>query len=516
MKENVSAILQGKLPTKCKDPRSFTIPCTIGNSKFENALLDLGASINVMPSSLYKKLCTKTELKTDGVTILLTDRSHVYPKGVLEDVLVQVGRFQYPADFYILDIGEAPNAQLILGRPFMCTAQTRIDMARGELSMDFDNETIKFNMFEMMRYPMDTEMCYALSTTGDVAQKYFELMKEDELETLISQGIGIDKEGNFEVIVEGSGKEETLPIIISSKLTSEQEEKVVKVVSKHMKAIGWCLANIRGISPTLCVHRIHLGEGAKHVRIPQCRLNPPMMEVVKKEVIKLLDNGIIYPMRRTSWCLKEPSLRLSFGQCNAPGTFQRCMMSIFSDYVGKIIEVFMDDFSVFGVDFDGCLINLGLILQRCEEINLVLNWEKCHFMVTQGIVLGHKDIPFEFNDKCKLAFEELKSKLTSFPILQAPDWNSPFEIMCDASDYAVGAVLGQWKGKKVHAIYYASRTLNDAQLNYATTEKELLAVVFALEKFRSYLLGTKVIVYTDHAALKYLLAKKEAKPRLIH
>ncbi|KAM1242862.1 hypothetical protein ACFX2G_035170 [Malus domestica] len=87
--------------------------------------------------------------------------------------------------------------------------------------------------------------------------------------------------------------------------------------------------------------------------------------------------------------------------------------------------------------------------------------------------------------------------------------------MCDASDYALGAVLGQRKDKQPHVIYYASRTLNDAQLNYSTTEKELLAVVFALDKFRSYLLGTKVIIYTDHAALKYLLTKKEAKPRLI-
>ncbi|MDD0148378.1 Ty3/Gypsy family RNase HI domain-containing protein, partial [Shigella flexneri] len=96
-----------------------------------------------------------------------------------------------------------------------------------------------------------------------------------------------------------------------------------------------------------------------------------------------------------------------------------------------------------------------------------------------------------------------------------PDWSLPFELMCDASDYAVGAVLGQRKDKLPYAIYYASRTLNDAQMNYSTTEKELLAVVFALEKFRSYLLGTKVTIFTDHAALKYLMTKKEAKPRLI-
>jgi hypothetical protein len=99
--------------------------------------------------------------------------------------------------------------------------------------------------------------------------------------------------------------------------------------------------------------------------------------------------------------------------------------------------------------------------------------------------------------------------------MQPPDWNLPFEIMCDTSDYVVGAVLGQRKEGKVHAFYYASKTLNEAQVNYATMEKELLAVVFAFEKFRSYIVNSKVIVYTDHAAIKYLLSKKDANPRLI-
>ena len=100
-------------------------------------------------------------------------------------------------------------------------------------------------------------------------------------------------------------------------------------------------------------------------------------------------------------------------------------------------------------------------------------------------------------------------------IMQIPDWSSPFEIMCDASNYVVSAILGQRVDKVPHAIYYASKTLHDAQLSYTTTEKELLAVVFALEKFRSYLLASKVIVYSDHAALRHLLSKKDAKPRLI-
>jgi hypothetical protein len=249
------------------------------------------------------------------------------------------------------------------------------------------------------------------------------------------------------------------------------------------------------------------------------------------------------------------------------------MIAVFSEFIEEIVEVFMNDFSVYGKTFMDCLENLDKVLTRCAEVDLVLNWEKCHFMVKQGIVVGHvisergievdkakvetveqlppptdvkslrsflghvgfyrrfikdfskitkrlthllqKDVAFDFDEKCLAAFRTMKSALVSAPIIQPLDWSQPFEIMCDASDYTVGAVLGQRKKGRVRAVYYASKTLNGVQLNYATTEKELLAVVFAFEKFRSYIVNSKVIVYTDHAAIKYLLAKKEAKPRLI-
>jgi hypothetical protein len=125
-----------------------------------------------------------------------------------------------------------------------------------------------------------------------------------------------------------------------------------------------------------------------------------------------------------------------------------------------------------------------------------------------------KDVAFNFDEKCLAAFRTLKSALVSAPIIQPPDWSQPFEIMCDASDYAVGAVLGQRKEGRVHTVYYARKTLSGAQLNYATTEKELLAVVFAFKKFRSYIVNSNVIVYTDHAVIKYLLAKK-VKDRMV-
>jgi hypothetical protein len=236
--------------------------------------------------------------------------------------------------------------------------------------------------------------------------------------------------------------------------------------------------------------------------------------------------------------------RMPFGLCNAPATFQRCMQAIFSDLIEQRIEVFMDDFSVFGPSFDCCLKNLDIVLKRCVETNLILNWEKCHFMVTEDIVLGHKisskgievdkakvevieklpppvnvkgirsflghagfyrrfikdfskiakplsnllnkDKSFNFDSSCLISFEELKQRLITAPVIIAPDWTLDFELMCDASDYAVGAVLGQRKNKIFHAIHYASKVLNDAQVNYATTEKVLLAIVYALEKFRSY------------------------------
>ena len=126
-----------------------------------------------------------------------------------------------------------------------------------------------------------------------------------------------------------------------------------------------------------------------------------------------------------------------------------------------------------------------------------------------------KDTQFEWTKDCQQAFEKITTLLTSAPIMQPPNWSLPFELMCDASDYAVGAILGQKKEGKSFVIYYASGTLNSAQMNYTTTEKELLAVIFALDKCHSYLIGSSTVVYSDHAAVSYLMSKQDAKLRLI-
>ena len=233
----------------------------------------------------------------------------------------------------------------------------------------------------------------------------------------------------------------------------------------------------------------------------------------------------------------------------------------------------MDDITIYGESFDECLIHLQTVLHRCIENNLMMNWEKFHFMVNQGILLGHvisekgievdkakielisklpsptnvktvrqflrhvgfyrrfiqnfskiskplykileKDAKFEWDTECQQRFEELKAYLTTAPIVRAPNWQLPFEVMCDASDLAVEGILRQRAEGKPYVVYYANKTLNEAQRNYTTTEKELLAVVYALDKFHAYLIGSDIIIFTYHSALKYMFSKKNAKSRLI-
>ncbi|KAM1993211.1 hypothetical protein ACFX16_009575 [Malus domestica] len=193
--ENVSAMLQRKLPPKCKDPGSFTIPCVIGKTKFEQCMLDLGASINVMPYSIYASM-NLGELKNDGVIIQLADRSNAYPKGVLEDVLVQVGDLIFPADFYVLDMEDSPYSTplpILLGRPFMKTAQTKIDVAKGELTMEFGDELIKFKVPEYVKNPNDVRSCFAIDVIKNVGKEHScAPIKKDVPRCITKEGIGVE------------------------------------------------------------------------------------------------------------------------------------------------------------------------------------------------------------------------------------------------------------------------------------------------------------------------------------
>ncbi|KAM1559980.1 hypothetical protein TB1_003250 [Malus domestica] len=192
--ENVSAILQRKLPPKCKDPGSFTIPCVIGNTRFKSAMLDLGAFINVMPYSIYVSM-NLGELKHDGVIIQLADRSNAYPKGVLEDVLVQVDHLVFPADFYVLEMDEsdhAPSLPILLGRPFMKTAQTNIDVAKGLVTMAFSGDMISFKISESIETPNVVDSCCAIDKIAKIGPDHSAPSTKDASRTMQGEGIGVE------------------------------------------------------------------------------------------------------------------------------------------------------------------------------------------------------------------------------------------------------------------------------------------------------------------------------------
>ncbi|GJR56959.1 reverse transcriptase domain-containing protein [Tanacetum coccineum] len=690
LNENCSAVILNKLPKKLGDPGRFLIPCEFSGINTCNALADLGPSINLMPYSVWKNLFLP-ELTPTCMTLEQADRSISEPIGIAEDVYVTVGKFQFLADFVVVDFEPDPRVPLILGRSFLKTSHALIDVYEGEITLRVGREAITFNLDQTSRYtanynhmtanrldvidmaceeysqevlgfsnvsasgnstpyydPIVSTSSPTLTPFGDSDFLLFEeadsfLAIEDDptspevdptyydpngdillLEAILNSNPSPPppNQGNYfpetrkdlkiceannekssvneppEVelkdlpphleyaFLEGNDK---LPVIIVKDLKNEEKAALIEVLKSHKRAIAWKLSDIKGIDLEFCTHKILMEEDYEPTVQHQRRVNPKIHDVIKKEVEKLLDAGLIYPISDSPWIPIDPKdqekttftclygtfayRRMPFRLCNAPGTFERCMMAIFHDMIEKTMEVFMDDFSVFEDSFFTCLSHLDKMLKRCEDTNLVLNWEKNHFTVKEGIVLGHKfsksgievdrakvdviaklphpttvrgirsflghagfyrrfiqdfskiarpmthllekETPFFFSKECIESFNTLKRKLTEAPILIAPDWDLPFKLMCDASDFAIGAVLGQRKNKHFQPIHYASKTMTEAQAHYTTTEKELLAVVYAFEKFRSYLVLSKSIVYTDHSAIKYLFAKKDAKPRLM-
>ncbi|GJX52286.1 reverse transcriptase domain-containing protein [Tanacetum coccineum] len=712
LNENCSAVILNKLPKKLGDPGRFLIPCEFYGINTCNALADLGASINLMPYSVWKNI-SFPELTPTCMTLELADRSISEPIGIAEDVHVTVGKFQFPADFVVVDFEPDPRVPLILGRNFLKTSRALIDVSRalidvyeGEITLRVGKEAITFNLDQTSRYtanynhmtanridvielaseeysqevlgfsdsvaygnpspyynPIVSNSSPTLTPFGDsdfllleeanafiaiddepisreIDATYYDpegdilileaLLNSEPLPPLpnhkdYSPGIqkelkvveaktvksSIDEPPEVELkdlpphleyaFLEGDDK---LPVIIAKDLKDEEKATLIKVLKSHKRAIAWKLSDIKGVDPEFCTHKILMEEDYEPTVQSQRRVNPKIHDVIKKEVEKLLDAGLIYPISDSPWvspvhcvpkkggitvvknddndliptrlvtgwrvCIDYRKLneatrkdhfplpfmdqmlerlagnqyycfldgfsgyfqipidpkdqekttftcpygtfayrRMPFGLCNAPGTFQRCMMAIFHDMIEKTMEVFMDDFS-----------------------------EKSHFMVKEGIVLGHKisksgievdrakveviasppspihvkgmarsflghvgfyrrfiqdfskiarpmthllekETPFFFSKECIESFNTLKRKLTEAPILIAPDWDLPFELMCDASDFAIGAVLGQRKNKHFQPIHYASKTMTEAQAHYTTTEKELLAVVYA-------------------------------------
>nr|GEY59723.1 reverse transcriptase domain-containing protein [Tanacetum cinerariifolium] len=540
--EHYSAVILNKLPRKLGDPGKFLIPCEFPGMDERLALADLGASINLMPLFLWQGL-SLPELTPTCMTLELADRSVSKPIGIAKDVSVKTGRalidvhngeltlcIKNKAITYNMDQTSRYSANY---NQMMANKINVIDMACEEYSQEvldfFDviasgNPTpyddliisitsptltpfgdIDFLLFEeadAFLAILNSEPLPPLPNHKQYMPSFKKELKVCEAKTVKAS---VDEPPDVELkdlpphieytFLEGDNK---LPVIIAKELGNEEKSALIKVLKSHKRAIAWKLSDIQGINLEFCTHKILMEEDYKPAVQHQIRVNPKIHDVIKKEVEKLLDAGLIYPIFDSPWaspvhcvpkkggftvveneeneliptrlvtrwrvCIDYRKLneatrkdhfplpfmdqmlerlagneyycfldgfsgyfqfpidprdqekttftcpygtfayrRMLFGLCNAPGTFQRCMLAIFHDMVEKTMEVFTDDFSIFGNSFENCLSHLDKMLQRCEDTNLCLNWEKSHFMVKEGTVLGHKISKNEIKgDKAKV------------------------------------------------------------------------------------------------------------------
>ena len=329
-----SVVLKKNLPEKMKDQGSFTIPCTIGGFEIQKALCDSGAIINLMPLSVARKL-SLGELTPTTVTLQMADRTMEKLKGIIEDVLVKVRKFVFPIDFFILDIEEDSQVPLLLERPFLATGAALIDMQKGVLTLRIGEEAADFNLFQSLKnldidredykfvddVYLNNSNCYHDCNAqlpineNEMNFQYLEGVNSDFLhislrstENMISlkqNGMikgdnNAEKEFHQETSAEGLVLKElpshlkyaylelprSKPVIISARLCYAEEQKLLEILKKYQESIAWSIDELKGISPSICMHKILLEENEKPSVEHQRRLNPVMKEVVRKEVLK--------------------------------------------------------------------------------------------------------------------------------------------------------------------------------------------------------------------------------------
>ncbi|GJT06914.1 reverse transcriptase domain-containing protein [Tanacetum coccineum] len=403
LNENCSAMLLKKLPEKLGDPGKFLIPCNFSGMDVCHALADLGASINLMPLSIWKKL-SLPDLTPTRMTLELADRSITYPKGLAEDVFVKVRKFHFPTDFVVVDFEADPRVPLILGRSFLRTGRALIDVYGEEITLRVDNEAVTFNLDQTTRY----------SSTNDKSVNRIDIID-------------------------------------------------AVVMRMHPEFLGF--SNSSGGNPT-----------------PTSKLFTS--EFILEEIEAYLKDDSISP-------------EIDYADCNPE-----------EDIWHKISKA--------GIEVDRAKVDV--IAKLHTRLQLKVLGVSSHAVFLRRFIqdfskiarpmshLLEKETPFVFSKYCIDAFQTLKKKLTEAPILVVPDWNLPFELMCDASDFTIGVVLGQRKMKHFQPIHYASKTMTKAQIHYTTTEKEMLAVVYAFEKFRPYLVIS--IMHSVYGSLGFKVLMK--------
>ncbi|GJR10728.1 reverse transcriptase domain-containing protein [Tanacetum coccineum] len=442
LNENCSAMLLKKLPEKLGDPGKFLIPCNFSGMDVCHALADLGASINLMPLSIWKKL-SLPELTPTRMTLELADRSITHPKGLAEDVYVKVGKFHFPTDFVVVDFEADPRVPLILGRSFLRTGHqttrysstneksvNRIDII-DEVCEEYAPELLGFSNKSSGGNPTPTSEPL---TSEFILEEIEAYLKDDSISPEIDHA-NCDPEGDI-CLIENLLNNDPFQL---PPMDLKQGE-IIKAKSSMEEPLELELKDLPS----------HCGKYDTHThRRTMTSYHPwvsPVHCVPKKGGITVVANeeNELIPTRHK---ISKSGIEVDRAKV---------------DVIAKLPH----PTTVKGVrSFLG---HAGFYRRFIQDFSKIAR-PMTHLL--------EKETPFVFSKDCIDAFETLKKKLTEAPILVVPDWNLPFELMCDASDFAIGAVLGQQKMKHFQPIHYASKTMTEAQIHYTTTEKEMLAVV---------------------------------------
>nr|GEW04485.1 reverse transcriptase domain-containing protein [Tanacetum cinerariifolium] len=532
LNEHCSVVLLRTLPKKLGDPDKFLIPCNFPRIAECLALADLGASINLMPLSVWNKL-SLPDFSPTCMTLELANHSISRSVRVAEDVFVKVGTFHFLADFFVIDFDADPRVPLILGRSFLKTERALIDVFEGELTLRVGKEAITFNLDQTLRYSANyndmtanrinvidmacEEYSQEVLSFSDVIASgnptpYYDPIVSTTSPTLTSFG-------NSDFLLD----EVDAFLALEDDPTSSEVDQSYVDTERDILLLEAFLNDDPSLPPPN--QRNYLPQVRKELKIYEAKTD-------KSSIDKPLEVE-----------LKDLPLHLEYVFLEGDKKFPVIIAKDLS--VEEKTDLIMQDFEQVvqhqrrvNPKIHDVIKNEVLKLLDARLIYSISDspWEKSHFMVKEGIVLGHKISKNGIEvDKAKVdviaklphptIVKGIRTflghagfylrKLTEASILIAPDWDFPFELMCDASDFAIGAVLGRRQEKHFRPIHYASKTMTEAESNYTTTEKEMLAVVYAVEKFQSYLIMNKSIVYTNHSALKYLFAKKHSKARLL-
>nr|GEX56694.1 hypothetical protein [Tanacetum cinerariifolium] len=432
------------------------------------------SKLNQRPSIPYPSILHDQKLR-DKATRRSFDFSTV---GVVEDVFVKVGTFHLPVDFVVVDFDADPRVPLIFRRSSLKTRRSLIDMFEAnridvidKACEEYSQEVLGF--FDVIASDNTTPYYDPIVSTTSLTLTPFKnsdflleevdafLALEDDPTSSEELKICEDKTDKSSIDEPPEVELKDLPPHLEY-VFLEGDDKLLVIITKDLSVEEKTPLITEDFEPAV-----------QHQR----RFNPKIHDVIKNEVLKLLDAELIYPISDSSWIKKRPH---------------------------------------------SCVFMEHLLTAACL-LAYAMHQEKSHFMVKEGIVLGHKISKNGIEvDKAKVDVitklphpTTVKEEINRSSNLDCPRLGLPFERMCDASDFSIGAVLGQHHEKHFRPIHYASKTMTEAKPHYTTTKKEMLAVVYAFEKFRSYLILNKSIVHTDQSTLKYLFAKKDSKARLL-